>query len=334
MSVSLAKHLVDELLTFNSPSKPTRLIWHGGEPMLAGINFYDEICQYIVDHYPQHNVEHYIQTNGLLLNEEWVDFFLARDFKVGVSMDGDQPIHDACRKDINGRGSFEKVFHNVKNARQRGLIVGFLSVITQYSLGHEEEIFRFFYENRFDFAFHPITSLTPEMDKNLAITPQEFADVTIKLFNLGFTQPYPKVTNVSPTMHYAMAVIMGCPSGFCVMAKSCAEEYISVEPDGQVQVCDRFSGNSELSFGNISTSPLSEILKSPIRQDMLERWERVKEKCGNCEWANICFAGCLHEAYTHSGTIFSKDPNCQAYKQIFSHIFFAIRNELDKAERV
>ena len=331
MSVTLAKRIVDELLAHNNSDEPTRLIWHGGEPMLAGLPFYREITDYIGTTYPEHNVIHCIQTNGTLLDDEWVDFFLERDFKVGVSMDGWKELHDACRMTASGQGTFRRIFDNIQRARGRGLVIGILAVVTRHTIGHERELFDFFVGHKLDFGFHPITSLTPWMDNELSITSDEFADVSTTLFDLGFYQPEPRVTNVAPSHHYALAVMMGCSSGLCVLSKACADEYISVEPSGRVHICDRFSGNTELSLGNLSTQSFSEILESPVRQQFLMRWEQLIEQCGACQWAAICYGGCPHEAYAASGSIYAADPNCKAYKRIFQHVSDTIHKELDKS---
>lgn len=329
MSLALAERIVDELLNYNDPNQLTQFIWHGGEPMLAGISFYQHIRAYIRERYPNHAIEHCIQSNGTLLTDEWIDFFLAEDFNVGISLDGWQELHDACRKTKGGQGTFDKIFQNIMHAREKGLIVGVLSVVTRQTLGHEEELFRFFYDHKLDFGFHPITSLTSWMDQELAITPKEFAEVSIKLFELGFYQPEPRVTNVTPTLHYAMAIMMGCASGFCVMSEACGKEYISIEPNGRVHVCDRFAGNTKLSYGNIIESSLEEILQSPVRQAFLTRWERMRAKCQGCEWTSICYGGCPHEAYAKTGSIFERDTNCEAYKHIFTHIAETISQELE-----
>jgi radical SAM protein with 4Fe4S-binding SPASM domain len=169
------------------------------------------------------------------------------------------------------------------------------------------------------------------MNQELAITPEEFAEVSVKLFDLGFFQPEPRVTNVTPTLHYAMAIMMGYPSGFCVLSENCAAEYISIEPTGCVQACDRFAGNIELTFGNIATSSLQDILNSPARQKFLGRWQVISEKCIGCEWTSICHGGCPHDAYARTGTIFERDPNCGAYKRIFDHVARTISAQLEKA---
>lgn len=332
MSPSLAKRIIDELLGNNRPDDPTRLIWHGGEPLLAGLDFYEQIAEYISSTYPHHNVVHCIQTNGVLLDDGWVDFFLKHDFKVGVSMDGWRDLHDACRTTIDGKGTFQRIFDNVQRARERGLVIGILAVITRHTLGHEQELFDFFVGHKLDFGFHPITSLTPWMDDVLSITPDEFADVSINLFDLGFRQPEPRVTDVSPSQHYALAVMMGCSTGLCVMSKACAEEYISIEPSGRVHVCDRFAGNSDLALGNLSMQSLSEILDSPVRRVFITRWEALQSQCNSCKWATICYGGCPHEAYAASGSITNADPNCEAYKRIFTHVSNLIHRELDLAE--
>lgn len=330
MSSALAEKVVDELLHHNDPAYPTRFIWHGGEPTMAGINFYKHICEYIHSNYQEYNIEHYIQTNGTLLTEKWIDFFLKENFRVGVSLDGWKEIHDGCRTTRSGRGSFDIIFRNIKRAREKGLFVGVLSVITRHTLGHEKELFQFFYENKLDFGFHPITPLTPQMKENLSITPQEFAEVTINLLDLGLYQPEPRVTDVTPTMHYVMALMMGCPSGFCVLSEACANEYISIEPTGLVCACDRFAGNPMLSFGNIAEDSLETILQSPVRRKFLDRWELIKSKCSGCEWSSVCYGGCPHEAYARTGSILEPDANCEAYKLIFQHVSNVISRELVK----
>jgi uncharacterized protein len=332
MPISLAERIVDELLNHNDPTMPTRLIWHGGEPLLRGLSFYRHICEYIREKYSNYIIEHFIQTNGTLLNDEWIDFFLEYNFSVGVSLDGWKELHDACRKTQSGKRTFETIFQNIMRARERGLIVGILSVITRESLDRIDELFAFFYQNKLDFGFHPVTSLTPETDEKLAITWEEFADVSIRMFELGFFQPEPRVTSATPTLHYAMAVMMGSPSGFCVLDRACSREYISIEPNGRVHVCDRFAGNQDLSYGNLAENSLKEILASPVRQVFLNRWDILEAECRDCQWKSVCYGGCPHEAYVKNGTILSRDPNCDAYKRIFTHIAETIFNELRKHE--
>lgn len=331
MSHALVERVLDQLLQHNDPEKLTRITWHGGEPMLAGIDFYQHVCSVIREQYPGHNIQHAIQTNGTLLTDEWIDFFLTESFDVGVSLDGPKELHDSCRKSRDGKGTFDHVFGNILHARERGLIVGVLCVVTRHTVGYEDNLFDFFYRNKLDFSFHPITAVNDGMADDLSITPQEFARISIRLFDLGFYQPEPRVTTASPSLHYATAVMMGQSSGFCVFSESCAEEYISVGPEGQVHVCDRFADYPELSYGNIIESSLEEILDSPVRKEFLKPRAALLSECQQCEWGVLCQAGCPHETYARTGSVFERDPFCEGYQMIFRHVYDVISRELEKA---
>jgi uncharacterized protein len=99
-----------------------------------------------------------------------------------------------------------------------------------------------------------------------------------------------------------------------------------------VHVCDRFAGNQDLSYGNLAENSLEEILASSVRQVFLNRWDILEAECRDCQWKSICYGGCPHEAYVKNGTILSRDPNCEAYKRIFTHIAETISKELRKHE--
>jgi uncharacterized protein len=333
MSTALVNRVVDQILQYNDPRQVTRFIWHGGEPLLAGIAFYHSVCSYIHTAYPEHQVEHLLQTNGMLLKGAWVDFLLAEGFKIGVSLDGWQALHDTHRRTREGLGSFEIVFRNVQEARAKGLITGFICVLTRQSLSHVREIYEFFRDHAFDFSFHGVTSLTPKMVDCLSITPTQFAQASIELVDLGFYQPEPRVTDVNPSMHYIRSILLGRSSGYCVMAQTCAQEYLSVEPNGSVSVCDRFAGTPELSYGNIAELDLTELLQSPVRQKFLERWEMLSQgPCRDCEWSAICHGGCPHEAWVRNGAIDAPDGNCEAYQQIFHHVRDLVARELNREQ--
>ena len=73
-----------------------QFLYHAGEPLFVGIDFYKLALQ-LVDKYksPNVSVKHSIQTNGVLIDESWAKFFLENDFSIGVSIDGPKFLHDA-----------------------------------------------------------------------------------------------------------------------------------------------------------------------------------------------------------------------------------------------
>jgi uncharacterized protein len=79
--------------------------WHGGEPLLAGLDFYRKAVELQKKWKPDgRSIINGIQTNGTLLNESWVRFFAEENFRVGISMDGPEAFHDRFRKTKNGNG--------------------------------------------------------------------------------------------------------------------------------------------------------------------------------------------------------------------------------------
>lgn len=320
MDLQLAKSVIEQVVAHNNPALRTRVYWHGAEPLLTGIGFYGEICAWTRERYGIDAVQHHIQTNGTLLNEEWFDLFIQEHITVGVSLDGPKEIHDAHRKTSDGRDTFETVFGNIIAARKKKLYLDALCVITRESVGNEDEIFHFFFENRIDFGFEPLVPETEQMTLCLAIKPTEYADVAIKLFDNWFFQKEPRLRMVVPPYHYLKAILEGGNS-YCNFSKNCVGNYLAISPDGTVHSCIMFAARPEYAFGNIKKSRLATILESPIRQRMLLERATQITKCRNCRWLSICHGGCPHHALVQQGTLLQPDMFCESYRLIFEHVY-------------
>lgn len=87
------------------PSDHVVIAWQGGEPTLAGIDFYRKAVKIAAEYLPRNKtIEWTLQTNGVLLNDDWCTFFQEKNFLVGLSLDGPKDVHDAFRVD-RGRGA-------------------------------------------------------------------------------------------------------------------------------------------------------------------------------------------------------------------------------------
>lgn len=105
------------------------LIWHGGEPLLLGQRFFQEILDLQHEYFEPGTIENRMQTNGALVDDDWIDFFLRNDLRVGISLDGPREVHDRYRVDTKGRGSYDDVIAAIKLLRTRGVNTGVLSVM-------------------------------------------------------------------------------------------------------------------------------------------------------------------------------------------------------------
>ncbi|MBQ3576363.1 MAG: radical SAM protein, partial [Coprobacter sp.] len=91
------------------PTQNVLFTWHGGETLLRGIDFFRKAIRLQQRHAKGRTISNSIQTNGILLNDEWCRFFKEENFLVGISLDGPEHIHDRYRRDKSGRGTFAKV---------------------------------------------------------------------------------------------------------------------------------------------------------------------------------------------------------------------------------
>lgn len=94
-----------------TPQQQVTFLWQGGEPTLAGLDFYKRAVNFQHKYANGKQIENSLQTNGVLLNADWCRFLHDHHFLVGLSIDGPKHLHDTYRLTKNGKGSFQKVIN-------------------------------------------------------------------------------------------------------------------------------------------------------------------------------------------------------------------------------
>ena len=119
-------------------------MFQGGEPTLVGLSFYQKLIRF-VEQYNIKNIQTYytIQTNGTLITPEFARFFKTHQFLVGISIDGNQRLHDMYRRDKQLQGSFSSVKKGLQLLQQHNVDFNILAVITEETTKHTEEVYRF-----------------------------------------------------------------------------------------------------------------------------------------------------------------------------------------------
>ena len=118
--------------------------WHGGEPLLLGVDFYRKAMDFQQKYADGKKIENILQTNSTLVDEAWCDLFAGNNFLVGISLDGPQDIHDAFRLTKGGRPTFERVMRTIEMFQRSGVEYNTLSVVNRLCEGRGGEIYRFF----------------------------------------------------------------------------------------------------------------------------------------------------------------------------------------------
>lgn len=110
-------------------------LWHAGEPLVSGLDFYKHIINRIEDLRPKDiTVRHQIQTNAILINQSWCDFFKDKGWHIGVSIDGPDHVNDRFRVTRQGAGTLQKALQGVQLLRENDLQFGVISVLTRHAL--------------------------------------------------------------------------------------------------------------------------------------------------------------------------------------------------------
>lgn len=132
----MKKEVVSELLkkTYDAISKNgyINFTFQGGEPTLAGLDYFRNFVSLAKALKPKDaNIQFSIQTNGIVINNAWAKFFHDEKFLVGLSLDGDEILHNINRIDSEGKGTYQKLYNVFKLLRSYNVDVNILSVVTK-----------------------------------------------------------------------------------------------------------------------------------------------------------------------------------------------------------
>lgn len=290
-------------------------VWLGGEPLLAGIHFFERVASLASKLSSHLKVRNFVQTNGLLLDSGFCRLFGNAGFHLGVSIDGPRSIHDAFRVDRNGEPTHLRVLESIALLREHNVPFGCVAVAARLTLGREEEVYDFFRTLGCGFRINPVIPGSKGSNNGTyRIEPEEYGASLLRFFN-AWSLPSPDRVNVSPLDNYVMSVISGEPRE-CQHQLSCAASSIGIKPGGDVTICGRFQ---DMVLGNVRESPIADLLTAAMSSPLAARHLSL-DGCRSCRHWSLCHGGCPHNALVFGGDMNAKDPFCPAYKFIFSHI--------------
>ncbi len=335
MSEQTLENMIDKVVSLH---QSVNFIWHGGEPLTMPLSFYRRAVELQKKHEGK-KIDNGFQTNGTLVTDEVLDFCVENDFHLGFSLDGPKELHDLTRPFRNRESSFYQTLEAVKKAeertigegkRKRSIGGGIIIVLNRLNLNRLPEIYEFAKRENISIQLNPLIKAGRATGcyQELGIGPEEYGQELIKLFDVWFTDG--SKIRIDPFDDLIRAAITEEPRE-CSFTGRCQYNFISIGPQGDIYPCGRFDGLPNFRFGNINADDLVKVLTSAKRVHLQGRASRMSE-CQPCEYNKICNSGCMHNAYSVTGTIDSKDYYCSSYKMLFSHIGEKVKQELAKAE--
>ena len=290
--------------------------WQGGEPTLAGLDFFEKVVNLQQKHGKSRQVVgNALQTNGILINDEWGRFFDKYKFLVGLSLDGPKSIHDKYRKSIGGKSVWKKVMNAADVMQKNQVEFNILCVISKANVNRAKEVFEFFLNNGF-YYLQFIPAL--EEDKNgkrasFSINSSQYGKFLCQLFDLWKNysdQVYIRLFNS------LLAKRMGSLEGFCILDEKCAN-YLLIEHNGDVYPCDFFAKES-FKLGNILEQDLAYLLDK--RNKTFGKLKpQLPNDCLTCKWLPNCHGGCIKDRIFADNPHPEKTYYCEGLKMFFEH---------------
>lgn len=290
--------------------------FQGGEPTVAGPDWF-RVFATEMDRYPGVTPHWSIQTNGTLLDEEWVSFFAERGFLVGVSLDGPRANMDRFRFDAAGEGAFAHVMRGIDLLRAAGVAFNILTVVTRQLAQKPRQLMQFYLQH--DFADVQLIPCLPSLDgtdDGMSLRPQDY-----RSFYLGFFRAWQHAAQQGRLVHVnlfdnLLGMLMGHPPYQCGMLGRCTVQYV-VESSGEVYPCD-FYCLDEYLLGNLADAPLRELGANASADAFLAGQACRREPCATCSYARICNGGCRRQ-----NTCYLTDGAC-AYRDVLAQIVPAL----------
>ncbi len=271
------------------------ITWQGGEPSLMGLPFYKKSLELHNKYIPEKVIEYGFQTNGILLNKYWAEFFSENRYLLGLSLDGPAHIHDRYRLNAGGKGTFHTVYDNAKMLLDKDVLVNAMVCVSDYSADYPEEIYNFHKELGLTFMqFIPILERCKEYPAKRAdysVSADKYGKFLSSIFDLWMADfndgvPTTSIRNFeSVFFNYAG---YECPE--CILQDECGK-YLVIEHNGNVYPCDFFV-EEDLVLGNVHKDRLIDMINSEKQAKFGEVKKNRKEVCDSCEWLAKCFGGC------------------------------------------
>lgn len=320
MSKETATELIRSAYRQIEPGGWVSFAFQGGEPTVAGLDFFRFFVRTAEQEKPDRvHISFSIQTNGMLLTEEWAEFFHDKKFLVGISLDGFKELHDLHRVDADGNGTWKRLCNSVTLLQKHWVDINALCVVTKRCACSPRKAYETLKKLGFQYMQF-IACLDPiGQDRGCmpwSLTPEDYGKFLCQLFDLWY-QDWEKGQYHSIRLFddYIHLMLGDTGASTCATCGQCGG-YFVVEADGSVYPCDFFALD-DWKAGQIGVQSLSEIADSqPFRRFLTWGTDKPSE-CKACRWRQLCNGGCKNDWITEHGN--SRNYYCSSFQMLFRY---------------
>ena len=291
-------------------------VFQGGEPILAGLDFYRELIKLQKEYNKKQVViENTIQTNGTLVDDEWAKFFAENKFLVGLSLDGTRNVNK-YRVDSNGKETFNTLMNTVSLFNKYKVQYNIVSVVTSYSVKKTKYIYNFFKEKGFQFQQYIPCLDDSDTKPEWSLDADTYGSFLCELFDIWYDD-YVHGGNIDIRMFSNwVQMAAGYMPESCGMSGKC-NCYFVVEGNGNIYPCD-FYCTDEWKLGTIDDD-FNNLIKSDKAKSFVSCSLPVNDKCKKCKYLYLCRGGCRRWREPFINGEPSLNCLCGAYEKFFEH---------------
>jgi len=325
----LSKSIVEHNIKF------LRIDFHGGEPLLLKPDYFSQICEIFTSSLGNLvNLQFVIQTNAILLNDNWLSILDNYKVNIGISIDGPAAIHDKYRVDHFNNGTYSRVRKGIDLIKKKiikkeiKIGVGALAVINPEYSG--KDIYRHFVD---DIGFNSMDFLLPDITHDQAkkmpnFSAESYGKYLVEVFDEWINDDNPEITIRAFTTILNRLLkkqtyyhdFGGWYKDFLLLTISSDGD---ISPDDTIRSIDLKFMNLGL---NVSHSKLQHLFDNSFFQTLQEAGSNIPTNCLKCQWQNNCRGGGLVQRYSQDNMFDNSSVFCSGLKLIFARI----QDELEK----
>ncbi len=328
MGNAMLEQLVIDAIA-GSEGPQVSFIWHGGEPTLAGIPFYQKAVELQHKYLPRGwEAWNNLQTNGLLLDDRWCAFLKKNRFDVGLSIDGSEAVHDANRRDAGGKGTWARVRKAAERLQKAGIQPDLLCTVNAETVKDPLGVYKALRELGTGWIqFIPIVVREGETVSDISVTGERYGEFLCTVFDEWIRNDLGRC-DVQLFAETAR-VMAGGEASLCWMSRECGNVLIA-EEDGSIYSCDHFV-DGEHRLGTLGKGHIAKMAQSPEQAAFgRAKYENLTKECKRCEWLMLCNGACPKDRFD-----MSEDGEkgqyylCKGLKRFFSHARDPMRRAMD-----
>lgn len=340
MSPEVLETYVRNYLDSMREDEEVAFTWQGGEPTLLGLDFFRQAVALQLRYGSGRRISNSFQTNGVLLDDAWCEFFRRHNFLIGLSLDGPEDIHDEFRRTAGGQTSHNAVMRALQLLQRHGVEYNTLSCVNRRSSREPLRVYEFLRDAGVRFMqFLPVVERVAgdaeaaagiwlhspggESDAEARVTdwsvlPEDYGRFLTDIFDVWVKRDVGRAFVMN--FEWALANYAGRPGTVCHHQPACGRSVV-VEHNGDVYACDHYV-YPQYRLGNVGENSFTAMLDSPGQEEFgKSKYDSLSDQCRQCRVLKGCWGGCPKHRFVFGGE--GKPGNnylCAGLRRYFEHV--------------